>query len=75
MLTDCVFIDSFKKVTEKWIPDKALEALNCYGTSQIEHPGVLMIATERGKYYCGGKLTGLNKPLREFDCQSPEQVQ
>merc|ERR1711924_415763 len=29
---------------------------------------------ERGKYYLGGKLTGLNKPVREFPCETPEEV-
>ena len=43
------------EVESRWVPDKALEALRCYGTSSLEHPGVLMIATERGKYYLGGK--------------------
>ncbi|CAM9518462.1 unnamed protein product, partial [Sphacelaria rigidula] len=27
------------EVTEKYIPDKPLETLKCYGTSQLEHPG------------------------------------
>lgn len=44
------------EIESKWQPDKATEALKCYGTSSLEHPGVLMIATERGKYYIGGKV-------------------
>lgn len=44
------------EIESKWAPDKAQEALACYGTSSLEHPGVLMIATERGKYYIGGKV-------------------
>lgn len=27
------------EVTEKYIPNKPLETLKCYGTSQLEHPG------------------------------------
>lgn len=27
-------------VEDKYIPNKPLEALNCYGTSSLEHPGV-----------------------------------
>ena len=27
-------------VEEKYLPNKPLEALNCYGTSSLEHPGV-----------------------------------
>lgn len=60
--------------TDKYSPDKPLECLKCYGTSEIEHPGSLMVATERGKYYMGGKLTGLNKPIRDFPCKTPAEV-
>merc|ERR1712134_207879 len=60
--------------TDKYVPDKALETLKCYGTSQIEHPGSLMVATERGKYYMGGKVTGLNLPIRDFVCATPKEV-
>ena len=60
--------------TDKYIPNKPLECLKCYGTSEIEHPGALMVATERGKYYMGGKITGLNVPVRDFPCKSPAEV-
>lgn len=60
--------------TDKYVPDKPLECLKCYGTSAIEHPGALMVATERGKYYMGGKITGLNKPVRDFECRTPAEV-
>ena len=60
--------------TDKYTPDKPLECLKCYGTSQIEHPGSLMVATERGRYYMGGKLTGLNRPIRDFECATPAEV-
>lgn len=62
------------EVTSKYIPNKALEAKQCYGTTSIEHPAVNMITTERGKYYCGGNVIGLNVPIREFPCKSPEEV-
>jgi sulfate adenylyltransferase len=61
-------------LTDKFVPDKPLECLKCYGTSAIEHPGALMVATERGKYYMGGTVTGLNLPVREFPCKTPHQV-
>jgi sulfate adenylyltransferase len=60
--------------TDKFIPNKPLECLKCYGTSEIEHPGSLMVATERGKYYMGGKVTGLNAPVRDFPCKTPAEV-
>jgi len=62
------------EVTSKYEPNKVEETLHCYGTTKLEHPGTLMVATQRGKYYCGGKLTGLNRPVREFDCKSPKEV-
>jgi len=60
--------------TDKYLPDKPLECLKCYGTSAIDHPGALMVATERGKYYMGGKVTGLNIPVRDFVCRTPAEV-
>jgi len=60
--------------TDKYTPDKVKECKNCYGTSELEHPGTLMVATERGKYYMGGKVTGLNLPVRDFVCATPAEV-
>lgn len=61
-------------VSSKYTPNKVIEAKKCYGTTSIEHPAVNMITTERGKYYLGGSITGLNTPIREFPCKSPEEV-
>jgi sulfate adenylyltransferase len=61
-------------VDAKWKPNKALEAKHCYGTTSLEHPAVQMIAMERGKYYMGGKIEGLELPTRVFPCQSPAEV-
>jgi sulfate adenylyltransferase len=58
-------------VESKWEPDKAREALGCYGTSSIEHPAVKMIATERGRFYLGGAIAGLELPRRVFPCKTP----
>jgi sulfate adenylyltransferase len=60
--------------TDKFIPNKVKECKACYGTSELEHPGTLMVATERGKYYMGGKVTGLNVPIRDFPCKTPAEV-
>lgn len=62
------------ELTDKYLPNKVLECKKCYGTSELEHPGALMVATERGKYYMGGKVTGLNFPIREFPCKTPHEV-
>jgi len=62
------------ELTDKYMPNKVKETKECYGTSELEHPGTLMVATERGKYYMGGKVTGLNAPVRDFPCKTPAEV-
>jgi len=61
-------------VSEKYLPNKPLEAKMCYGTSSIEHPGVSMISMERGQYYLAGAVTGLALPTRDFPCKTPAEV-
>ena len=61
-------------VESKYEPNKVLETKNCYGTSSLEHPGTLMVAMERGKYYLSGSLKGLNLPIRDFPCKTPKEV-
>eukprot|EP00879_Flechtneria_rotunda_P026096 GHRR01027783.1.p1 GENE.GHRR01027783.1~~GHRR01027783.1.p1 ORF type:complete len:124 (-),score=34.78 GHRR01027783.1:120-491(-) len=60
-------------IESKWVPNKTLETKQCYGTSSLEHPGTLMVATERGKYYVGGKLYGLELPRRSVSRQHNTQ--
>eukprot|EP00750_Incisomonas_marina_P015781 INCI18635.1.p2 GENE.INCI18635.1~~INCI18635.1.p2 ORF type:complete len:441 (-),score=71.45 INCI18635.1:312-1634(-) len=62
------------EVEDKFLPNKPKECKQVYGTSSIEHPGTLMVATERGKYYLGGKVHGLNIPKRPFPCKTPAEV-
>eukprot|EP00736_Rhodelphis_marinus_P004318 Rmarinus@m.3628 len=62
------------EIESKWKPDKALETLRCYGTSALEHPGVKMVAFERGQYYLGGKIRGLEIPKRVFPCKTPKEL-
>jgi sulfate adenylyltransferase len=61
-------------VESRWEPDKVLEARGCYGTTSLEHPAVRMIASERGRYYLGGRLQGLALPQRVFPCRTPVEV-
>lgn len=61
-------------VESRWEPDKVLEAQGCYGTTSLEHPGVRMIAGERGRFYLGGALQGLELPRRVFPCRTPLEV-
>ena len=62
------------KVSSKWEPDKAEEAEFCYGTNSLDHPAVKMIFNERGRYYIGGKVYGLELPNRDFPCKTPKEV-
>merc|ERR1719261_1705641 len=61
-------------VESKWTPDKPLECVKGYGTGTIEHPGVRMVAMERGQTYIGGSLVGIDVPVRDFPCASPKEV-
>ena len=61
-------------VESRWEPDKVREAKGCYGTTSLEHPAVRMIASERGRFYLGGKVEGLRLPDRVFPCRTPAQV-
>ncbi|MFN9548383.1 MAG: sulfate adenylyltransferase [Cyanobacteriota bacterium] len=61
-------------VESRWEPDKVKEALGCYGTTSLEHPAVRMIACERGRFYLGGRIQGLEQPRRVFPCRTPAEV-
>ena len=61
-------------VESRWEPDKAKEAQGCYGTTSIEHPAVRMISGERGRFYLGGSVQGLELPERVFPCKTPAEV-
>eukprot|EP01059_Diplonema_ambulator_P030795 TRINITY_DN5418_c0_g1_i1.p1 TRINITY_DN5418_c0_g1~~TRINITY_DN5418_c0_g1_i1.p1 ORF type:complete len:399 (+),score=189.13 TRINITY_DN5418_c0_g1_i1:59-1255(+) len=62
------------EIESKWKPDKVKECKSLYGTSELEHPGTLMVACERGPYYMGGTVKGLSIPTRDFPCASPAEV-
>eukprot|EP00941_MAST-03F_sp_MAST-3F-sp1_P005680 g5680.t1 len=68
--TDIAVLD----IEDKYLPDKPKEVKLCYGTSELEHPGVQMVSMERGKYYLGGKVTGLALPKRVFPCLTPAEL-
>merc|ERR1712086_363210 len=61
-------------VEESFLANKPKEVKECYGTSSLEHPGVQMVAMERGPIYLGGGLKGLSNPDRPFVCKSAEEV-
>lgn len=53
-------------VTEIWQPNKELEAVNVYGTTDVDHRGVHYLFNEAGSFYVTGKLTKIQDPLH-FD--------
>ena len=63
------------EVASAWQPNLVAEAHAVFGTANAEHPGVLDLLTARGKWYIGGRLTGV-APLErgEVVCASPREV-
>jgi sulfate adenylyltransferase len=57
-----------------WVPDKTLEARECYGTSSLEHPTVHAMVAEQGKYYIGGAIHGLTSPKFPYKVHTPAEV-
>ncbi len=49
-------------VEEKWQPDKAHEALQLFGTTDLAHPGVEYLINQAGEYYLGGTITAKQHP-------------
>eukprot|EP00668_Euglena_longa_P042597 GGOE01056380.1.p1 GENE.GGOE01056380.1~~GGOE01056380.1.p1 ORF type:complete len:336 (+),score=66.66 GGOE01056380.1:486-1493(+) len=62
------------EIESKWKPNKPFECKMAYSFTSIEHPGVRMVAMERGDYYIGGKIHGLNIPKRIFPCKTPTEL-
>merc|ERR1711937_70864 len=58
--TDMAVMD----VEDEWEPDKKAEAEKCLGTASDEHPTAFELYNGLGKYYIGGKVSGL---LKAFD--------
>ncbi len=50
-------------VTDKWMPDKALEAEKVFGANDIAHPAVNFLHHKAGKVYLGGPVTGIQPPV------------
>lgn len=50
------------EVNEIWKPNKEIEAINVYGTTNIEHPGVNYLLNSTKEYYISGKLTKIRLP-------------
>jgi sulfate adenylyltransferase len=53
-------------VTDKWRPDKVLEAQAVHGTQDIKHPGVNYLLNRAGDWYLGGPVKLVQLP-RHYD--------
>jgi sulfate adenylyltransferase len=50
-------------VTDKWVPNKALEAERVFGADDLAHPAVNYLHNQAGKVYLGGPITGIQQPV------------
>jgi len=55
-------------------PNKVVEAMECYGTSSLEHPTVNSLVAEQGAFQIGGKLHGLSSPKFPYKVMTPTEV-
>jgi sulfate adenylyltransferase len=51
------------QVSDKWKPNKTLEAQAVFGSEDDSHPGVHYLQNEAGSVYLGGKIVGVTPPL------------
>ncbi|SDE16084.1 sulfate adenylyltransferase [Paracoccus isoporae] len=49
-------------VTDKWVPNKSLEAEKVFGADDLAHPAVNYLHNQAGPVYLGGPVKGLQPP-------------
>lgn len=49
-------------ISDKWVPNKSVEAEKVFGADDLAHPGVAYLHQQAGNVYIGGKLKGINTP-------------
>jgi len=50
-------------ITDKWVPNKANEALKVFGANDPAHPAVNYLHNVAGPVYLGGPVTGIQQPV------------
>jgi sulfate adenylyltransferase len=50
-------------VTDKWSPDKSVEAKGVFGADDIAHPSVNYLHNKANPVYLGGPITGIQQPV------------
>jgi len=64
-ITLCDIDNSFlaeMQVTDKWQPNKTIEAQAVFGTTDTKHPGVEYLFNQAGDWYLGGKIQLIQTP-------------
>ncbi len=65
------------QVSDKWRPDKTIEAMKVFNTTDIKHPGVNYLFNTAGPWYLGGVVQKVQLP-KHFDFinyrHSPESL-
>jgi sulfate adenylyltransferase len=50
-------------ISDKWVPNKAVEAENVFGADDLAHPAVNYLHNTAGKVYLGGPVIGIQQPV------------
>ena len=50
-------------ISDKWVPNKAVEAAGVFGADDLAHPAVNYLHNTAGKVYLGGPITGIQQPV------------
>ena len=50
-------------ISDKWVPNKAVEAEKVFGADDLAHPAVNYLHNVAGKVYLGGPVTGIQQPV------------
>ncbi len=50
-------------ISDKWVPNKAVEAENVFGADDVAHPAVNYLHNTAGKVYLGGPVIGIQQPV------------
>ena len=50
-------------ITDKWVPNKAVEAEHVFGADDLAHPAVNYLHNKAGAVYLGGPVTGIQQPV------------
>ena len=50
-------------ITDKWVPNKAVEAEHVFGADDLAHPAVNYLHHKAGAVYLGGPVTGIQQPV------------